>query len=90
MKRAGRLVWFIGSTILLSAVLGGVYGRQVEATTDPAEDAEIRADLSAFSRVLSVIQENYADPVDPDKAIFGTREFATTNFQMSRTSSPRE
>src|SRR2546425_926448 len=75
MKRAGRLVWFIGSTILLSAVLGGVYGRQVEATTDPAEDAEIRADLSAFSRVLSVIQENYADPVDPDKAIFGTREF---------------
>jgi len=73
MIRAGRLVWFVGSTILLSAVLGGVYGRQVEATTDPAEDTEIRADLSAFSRVLSVVQENYADPVDPDKAIFGDR-----------------
>ena len=33
MKQARRLVWFILSTVLLCALLGGLYGRQVEATT---------------------------------------------------------
>jgi carboxyl-terminal processing protease len=73
MMRAGRLVWLVGSTILLSAMLGGMYGQQVEATANPADDSDVRSDLSTFGRVLSLVQENYADPVDPDKAIFGDR-----------------
>ncbi len=74
MKRAGRLAWFVGSTILLSAMLGGMYGQQVEATTNPADETDVRADLDTFGRILNLVQENYADPVDPDKAIFGSRE----------------
>src|SRR5437764_3236518 len=73
MQRAGRLVWFVGSTILLSAMLGGMYGQQVEATTNPADDSDVRSDLGTFGRVLSLVQENYAEPVDPDKTIFGDR-----------------
>jgi len=71
MRQARRAVWFILSTILLGALLGGIYGRQVEATTG-TEDSDVKASLNEFTRVLDVVEQNYADPVDPDKAIYGS------------------
>jgi carboxyl-terminal processing protease len=70
MKQARRLVWFTLSTILLCALLGGVYGRQVEATTG-TDDSDVKQSLGTFTRVYEIIQQNYASPVDPDKAIYG-------------------
>jgi carboxyl-terminal processing protease len=70
MKQARRVVWFILSTVLLCALLGGVYGRQVEATTGN-DDSDVKASLNAFTRVYDVVEANYADPVDPDTTIYG-------------------
>ncbi len=70
MKQARRLVWFIFSTILLCALLGGVYGRQVEATTG-GDDSDVKAGLNQFTHVYDIVESNYADPVDPDIAIYG-------------------
>ncbi len=70
MKQARRLVWFILSTIVLCALLGGAYGRQVEATTG-SDDSDVKASLSAFTRVYDIVEANYADPVDPDLSIYG-------------------
>ena len=70
MKQARRLVWFTLSTVLLCALLGGLYGRQVEATTG-ADDSDVKQSFSTFTRVYDVVAQNYADPVDPDKAIYG-------------------
>ena len=70
MKQARRAVWFILSTILLCALLGGVYGRQVEATTG-TDDSDIKTSLSAFTRVYDIVEANYADPIDPDQSIYG-------------------
>ncbi len=69
MKRTRRAVWFLLSTIALCALLGGVYGQRVEATT--GNDADFKSSVSAFTNVYSLIQQDYADPVDPDRAIFG-------------------
>ena len=66
MKQARRVVWFILSTVLLCALLGGAYGRQVEATTG-SDDSDVKASLNAFTRVYDVVEQNYADPVDPTK-----------------------
>ena len=33
MKQTRRVVWFLFSTVLLCALLGGAYGQRVEATT---------------------------------------------------------
>ena len=71
MRQARRAVWFILSTILLGALLGGVYGRQVEATAG-SDDSDVKSSLNEFTRVLDVVEQNYADPVDPDKAIYGS------------------
>jgi len=70
MKQARRAVWFILSTVVLCALLGGAYGRQVEATTG-SDDSDVKAGLSAFTRVYDIVEANYADPVDPDLSIYG-------------------
>jgi len=70
MKQARRAVWFILSTVLLCAILGGLYGRQVEATTG-SDDSDIKSSLGAFTRVYDLVEVNYADPVDPDTTIYG-------------------
>jgi carboxyl-terminal processing protease len=71
MKQARRVIWFILSTVLLCAVLGGAYGRQVEATTGNGDDSDVKSALSAFTRVYDVVEQNYADPLDPDQSIYG-------------------
>jgi len=73
MKQAPRLLWFILSTVLLCTLLGGLYGRQVEATTS-GDDSEVKNSLTEFTRIYNVVEQNYADVVDPDKAIYGPSE----------------
>jgi carboxyl-terminal processing protease len=70
MKQARRVVWFILSTVLLCALLGGAYGRQVEATTG-SDDTDVKASMNAFTLVYGIVEANYADPVDPDNSIYG-------------------
>ncbi len=70
MRQARRLVWFTLSTVLLCALLGGIYGRQVEATTG-GDDSDVKQSLSTFTSIYEIVQQNYASPVDPDKAIYG-------------------
>jgi len=54
MKQAPRLLWFILSTVLLCTLLGGVYGRQVEATTS-ADDSAVKNSLTEFTRVYNLV-----------------------------------
>ena len=70
MKQAPRWLWFILSTVLLCTLLGGLYGRQVEATTG-GDDSDVKNSLNELTRVYNVVEQNYADVVDPDRAIYG-------------------
>jgi carboxyl-terminal processing protease len=55
--------------LAVSALLGGfVYGPQARATAAGSDDAQ--DSVKSFTHVLSVVQRNYADPVDTDKAIY--------------------
>jgi carboxyl-terminal processing protease len=71
MKSMRRLLWCALSTVVLCALLGGLYGRQVEATGDGNDESDVQASLKAFTRVYNVVEQNYADPVGPDRAIYG-------------------
>ncbi|HVA01349.1 MAG TPA: S41 family peptidase [Terriglobia bacterium] len=71
MKPSRRAGWFILSTVLLCALLGGVYGRQVEATTSDDDNSAVQTSLKEFTKVFDAVQQNYADPVNPDNAVFG-------------------
>lgn len=70
MRQTRRLIWFVFSTIGVGALLGGVYGQRVEATSD-GDESDIRGNLSGFTRIFDTVERNYADPVDGDRAILG-------------------
>jgi carboxyl-terminal processing protease len=70
MKQTPRVLWFILSTVLLCTLLGGLYGREVDATAG-GDDSQVKNSLTEFTRVYNVVEQNYADAVDPDKAIYG-------------------
>ena len=52
----------------VSAVLGGLYGPSVRATTASSDDYQSSA--RDFTKVLDIVQSNYAEPVDVDKAVY--------------------
>jgi len=64
-KRGAALV--IG-VLLISAVLGGIYGPSVKATAAGASD--FQEAVRNFTRVLALVQQNYAVPVDTDHALY--------------------
>ena len=68
MKSERRGLVIAIAVLLLSAVLGGIYGPNVKATTATADDYQTA--VREFTRVLDVVQNNYADQVDVDKAVY--------------------
>src|SRR5467141_1353433 len=68
MKPERRGVFLVVAVLLVSAVLGGIYGPNVRATTASTDDYQ--TSVRDFTRVLDVVQANYAEPVDVDKAVY--------------------
>jgi carboxyl-terminal processing protease len=54
--------------LAVSAALGGLFGPATTATASNTDDAQ--DSVKTFTRVLSVVERNYADPVDTDKVIY--------------------
>jgi carboxyl-terminal processing protease len=58
----------LGVVLGASALLGGLYGPTVRATTDGSGD--LQSSVKNFTNVLAVVEQNYADKVDVEKAIY--------------------
>src|SRR5271170_3581613 len=65
---ATRGVLLLGLVLAVSALLGGFYGPAASATASNSDD--MQDSVKSFTRVLAVVERNYADPVDTDKAIY--------------------
>ena len=59
----------IPAVILLSALVGGFYGPKVTAENEVGS-SEIQNSLQTITKVLQTVEDNYADPVDAEKAIY--------------------
>jgi len=68
MKSERRGIVIALAVLLLSAALGGIYGPNVRATTASADDYQTA--VRDFTRILDVVENNYADKVDVDKAVY--------------------
>jgi len=67
--RPSRAISTLALVLMISAVLGGLFGGQVRATTTAEEDTD--TSIKLFSNLLGLVEENYATEVDPDKAVYG-------------------
>jgi len=77
MTKRRRLVLFFSSTILLCALMSGLYGQQEGAApAGDADDHQVQAGIRSFANVLSLVEQNYADAIDPDEVIFGASTYS--------------
>jgi carboxyl-terminal processing protease len=91
MKPTRRLPWFVISAVVLGSLAGGLYGpRILEGQGTADDDNSVPAELKAFTQIYDTVQREYADPVDPSKAIFGPENNAAVGAipAMLRTLDP--
>ncbi len=67
-----RSLFALPLIVLACSVAGGLYGPHVvsvsAASTEPGD--ELDKDVEGFSKVLALVEENFADKVSPDKTIY--------------------
>jgi carboxyl-terminal processing protease len=68
MARGKRGFFVFFGILAVSAILGGLYGPSVDATTSGANDME--DSVKTFTQVLAVVEHSYAKPVNVDKAVY--------------------
>src|SRR5271154_3117882 len=71
MARSSRRSLFLVAFFLLACgFLGILFAQRSGQQSSMTGDSEIQDSLRTFSDVYKVVQENYAEPVSPDKAIY--------------------
>src|ERR1700690_782935 len=66
MPQKRRSLLYLPLVIAFCSILAGLYGRVLAATNEE----DIKASLKIFTQVYNVVEENFADPVNPDKAVY--------------------
>ncbi len=71
MAQKRRSLLYFPLVILACALLGGLYGPRMDvaaaATTD---DNDVKTSIKSFTKAYNLVEENFADPVSADKAIY--------------------
>ena len=70
MKSTRRLLFLAPLVIMAFSFLGGVYDPGVAGVSAASSEDDIRASVSTFTKVYSLVERNFADPLDADKALY--------------------
>src|SRR5205814_10441543 len=69
VRSAHRSLFLVVLFIISCGLLGVVFGQRVGATSSGG-DADVRDSLRSFGEIYDVVEQNYAEPVNADKAIY--------------------
>jgi carboxyl-terminal processing protease len=69
MAQRRRSIFVFPLIVLACSLLGGLYGPRVEVASAATED-DLKNSLKSFTKVYSLVEQNFADPVNADKAIY--------------------
>src|SRR5579863_572374 len=69
MPSRRRSYLLVPSFIILSSLAAGIFGGRNVSAASPSEDA-ISQSMKSFTSVYDVVEQNFADKVDADKAIY--------------------
>src|SRR5437868_5350171 len=71
MVRSSRRSLFLVVFILVSCgFLGMLFAQKANTAATSNSDSDVRDSLKQFTQVYQVVEENYAEPVNPDNAIY--------------------
>jgi len=70
MKPKRRLLFVAPLIVAACSVLGGLYAPGVAGASAASSRDDIEASVRSFASVYSAVEQNYAEPLDADKAIY--------------------
>ena len=65
-----RSIFAVVFVLVLFGLLGMLFAQRISPTANPSSDSDVRDSLKQFSQVYETVEENYAEPVNADKAIY--------------------
>jgi carboxyl-terminal processing protease len=65
-----RSFLYIPLLVLFCALIGGLYGPKVQVASAASSDDDVKASMQEFTRLYSTVEQNFADKVNADKAIY--------------------
>jgi carboxyl-terminal processing protease len=69
LRGSRRSLLLVVLVVLACGFLGALFGQRVGGS-QPSSDTDVRDSLRSFSKVYDVVEQNYAEPVNADKAIY--------------------
>ncbi len=70
MWRGRKLLFLIPLVVVLSSLVGGVLSPAANAPASASSEDDIKASVRAFTGIYSVVEQHYADRLDPDRAVY--------------------
>src|SRR5215471_10526179 len=65
-----RSFFLIPLLVLICALAGGIFGPKVQVASAASSDDDVKTSMQAFTRVYSTVEQNFADPLSSDTAIY--------------------
>jgi carboxyl-terminal processing protease len=65
-----RSFWIAPSIIFVCSIAGGMFGPSISPAAAASSEDDIKQSLRQFTKVLNVVEENFAEKVSPDKSIY--------------------
>src|SRR3989449_10642026 len=65
-----RTLFLVVLILVICGFLGMLFGQKITPAAAAGGDSDVRDSLRTFSTVYDVVEQNYAEPVNPDKAIY--------------------
>jgi carboxyl-terminal processing protease len=65
-----RSLFLVVFVLAVFGLLGMVFAQKVSPASAPSSDSEVRDSYKQFTQVYETVEENYAEPVSADKAIY--------------------
>jgi carboxyl-terminal processing protease len=70
MKSNRRSLIVVPLVVLLCSLAGGILGPEITNVAAASTEDDVHSALKVFSNVYSVVEENFAEKVTPDKAVY--------------------
>jgi len=65
-----RSLFLVVFVLALFGLLGMVFAQRINPAATPSSDSDVRDSYKQFTTVYETVEENYAEPVNADKAIY--------------------
>src|SRR5437016_469345 len=70
VRSARRSLFLVVLILVICGFLGMLFAQRNAPTPLPNSDSDVRDSLKTFTQVYDVVEQNYAEPVNADKAIY--------------------